>query len=272
MNSRTRIRLVAGALCLPALASAFPPGAPMSDFGPSQVSLSAYFDHSGQDLFLDPAASVFNSTGMSLDYGPWPFIQVGLFGGATELDVALSDTRKNDSGAYAFNTDYALSAGASLKLATPRFAGGTTRAVAYGAAMYFDNEDAIGNGKLGMFYNTGATLQYLFRNRLNLVVGGEFFAVVGEQRTGRSGGEEPFGLNQAGGTVDMLRGVVGVEWYFKGKNNPFVSVAFRPSGSTGWDDDLGLRGGSISVSLGAMATLGKQKPDTGEDESGLIDE
>lgn len=271
MSSRIRFRPIAGLLCLPVLAAAFPPGAPMSDFGPAQVSLSAYFDHSGQDLFEDPAPSVFNSAGMSLDYAPWPFVQAGLFGGATELDVALAEKRLSDTSAHSFNTDYAMSAGASLKLATPRFAGGTTRAVAYGAAMYFDNEDQIGNGKLGMFYNSGATIQYLFRNRLNLVVGGEFFAIVGEQRTGK-GGNEPFGLSQANGVVDMMRGIVGAEWYFKGKNRPFVSVAFRPSGSTNWHDELGLRGASVSISLGAMATLGKEKPEAGEEESGMIDE
>ena len=69
-----------------------------------------------------------------------------------------------------------------------------------------------------------------------------------------------------------MRGIVGVEYYFKGKNRPFVSVAFRPTGAIGWHDELGLRNASISVSLGAMATLGKEKPDAGEDEPGMIDE
>lgn len=272
MNTATRFRSAAAALWLPALAAAFPPGAPMSDFGPSQVSLSAYFDHSGQDLYEEGAPSVLNSTGLSVDYAPWPFVQAGLFGGASEFDIALPESRLKEDSAFAFNTDYALSAGASLKLATPRFAGGTTRAVAFGSAMFFDNEDELGNGRMGMFYNGGATVQYLFRGRLNLVLGAEIFAIVGEQRTARSGGDDPFGVTQAGGTVDLMRGIVGVEYYFKGKNKPFVSVAFRPSGSTERHDDLGLRGASISVSLGAMATLGKMKPDAGDEEPGIIDE
>jgi hypothetical protein len=268
MNTRT----AAAALFLPALGFAFPPGAPMSDFGPSQVSLSAYFDHSGQDLFVDGSPSVLNSTGLSLDYGPWPFVQFGLFAGATEFDVALPETRLSDTGAYAFNTDYSFSGGASLKLATPRFASGTTRLVAFGSAGYFNNEDKIGNGKQGMIYDGGLTVQYMFRNRLNLILGGEGHAVIGEQKTARNGGSEPFANSQPDGIVDFGRGIVGVEWYFKGKNRPFVSVAFRPSGSVGWHDDLGLRGASISVSLGAMASLGKEKPDAGEEEAGLIDE
>ena len=264
-------RIAAATLLLPGMALAFPPGAPMSDFGPSQVSLSAYFDHSGQDLFLDGSPSVLNSTGMSLDYGPWPFAQFGLFAGATELDVALPDSRLADSSAYAFNTDYKFSGGASLKLATPRFANGTTRAVVFGSATYFDNEDEIGNGKLGFIYNGGATVQYLFRNRLNLVLGGEGYAVIGEQRTAATAGQ-PFAISQPDGVIDFMRAIVGVEWYFKGKNRPFVSVAFRPTGNTAWHDDLGIRNASISVSLGAMATLGKEKPEAGEEDAGMIDE
>jgi hypothetical protein len=263
---------LAAVLCLPALAAAVPPGMPMSDFGPSQVALSAFFDHSGQDLFESGSPSVMNTTGMSADYAPWQFLQAGLFGGATEFDVALPKERLKDSAAFAFNTDYSFSAGASLKLATPRFASGTTRAVAFGSAMWFDNEDAVGNGKTGLVYDAGLTVQYMIRNRLNLVLGGEFYAIAGDQKSANGGGTQPFSMSQPDGLVDFGRGIVGVEWYFKGKNRPFVGVAFRPTGSLGWDDDLGLRGGSISVTLGAMATLGKKQPEAGEDEPGMIDE
>ncbi len=263
---------IAAALLLPALGLAFPPGAPMSEFGPSQVSVSAFFDHSGQDLFTDLSPSVLNTTGLSLDYGPWSYLQFGLFAGSTEFDVALPDNRLSDTSAHAFNTDYSFSGGASMKLASPRFANGTTRMVAYGSGTYFNNEDPIGNGKQGIVYNGGLTVQYLFRNRLNLVLGGEGFAVVGEQKSAAAGGADLFANSQPDGIVDFMRGVVGVEWFFKGKNKPFISVAFRPTGSTGWHDDLGLRNASISVSLGAMASLGKEKPEAGEEDAGLIDE
>lgn len=268
MDMNFRIAL----LCLPALAAAFPPGAPMSDFGPSQVALSAYFDHSGQDLFEEGAPSVLNMTGLSLDYGPWPFVQAGLFAGAAEFDVGLPDSRLKDTSAHAFNADYAFSGGASLKAASPHFASGTTRVVGFGSAAYFDNEDGLGNGKKGLVYNAGATVQYLFAGRLNLILGGEFYAIVGEQRAARGGKEEAFANSQPDGIVDFGRGIVGAEWYFKGKNRPFISVAFRPTGSLAWHDELGLRGGSVSVVLGAMATLGKKMPEAGEQEPGLIDE
>jgi hypothetical protein len=262
----------AAVLCLPALAAAFPPGAPMSEFGPSQVSLSLFFDHSGQDLFEDMSPSVMNTTGVSLDYAPWPFVQAGVFGGATEFDVGLPDSRLSDTSAHSFNTDYSIAGGASLKLATPRIAAGTTRLVAFGSASYFDNKDNPGNEKRGLVYNSGVTVQCMIANQLNLVLGGEFFAMNGEQLSARGGKTETFSNSQPDGLVDLGRGIVGVEWFFKGKNRPFISIAFRPTGSLGWSDELGLRGGSISVALGAMATLGKKLPDAGEEEPGMVDE
>ncbi|GEM_PF-1667049 len=265
-------RIAAMAFLLPGLGLCFPPGAPMSEFGPSQVSLSAYFDHSGQDLFVDVAPSVLNSTGLSIDYGPWPFVQFGLFGGATEFDVGVPDSRLADTSTFAYNTDYSFSAGGSLKAATPRFASGTTRAVAFGSLTYLDSKDVPGNAKTGLIYNGGASIQYLLGNRINFVLGGEYYAVYGDQTSAAGGATVPFGMAEASGIVDHLRGLVGMEYFFKGKNRPFVSVAFRPSGATGWDDHLGLRNASISISLGAMATLGKEKPDAGEEDAGIIDQ
>jgi hypothetical protein len=258
-------------LAFPVLAWAIPPGAPMSDFGPSQISLAAFFDHSGQDLFRDLYPSVLNTTGVSLDYGPWPYVQAGLFAGAAEFDVALPESRLKDTSAYAFNTDYSFSGGASLKLATPHFVSGTTRLVGFGSAAYFDNEDQAGNDKRGLVCNAGATLQWLVAGRLNLVLGGEFYTLIGEQKDARGGGGEDFSISRPDGPIDFGRGILGVEWFFRGRNRPFISVAFRPTGSLGWHDDLGLRGGSISVSLGAMTTLGKKLPDAGEPEPGILD-
>jgi hypothetical protein len=265
-------RILMTALLVPALGSCFPPGSPMSDFGPSQVSLGAYFDHSGQDLFEDMSPSVLNSTGLSIDYGPWTFLQFGLFAGATEFDVALPETRLSDPDAFAYNSDYTFSGGGSLKLASPRFASNTTRAVAFGSITYLNSEDEPGNSKVGLIYNAGATIQYMFLDRVNFVLGGEFYTIIGEQTRASDDRVETFGTSAAAGAVDYGRGIVGVEYYFKGKNRPFVSVAFRPTGSIGWHDDIGLRGASISISLGAMATLGKEKPDAGEEDAGMIDQ
>jgi hypothetical protein len=259
-------------LALPALGLCFPPGAPMSDFGPSQISLSAFFDHSGQDLFEDQSPSILNSTGLSLDYGPWQFLQFGIFGGASEFDVALPESRMADSAAFAFNTDYTFSGGASLKLATPRFASGTTRLVAFGSATYVNNEDAPGNAKKALISDGGASIQYLFLNRINLILGGEAHTFFGEQRRSSDDKVEPYSLSHPSGFIDYFRGLVGAEYYFKGPNHPFISIAFRPTGNIGWQDQLGFRNASISISLGAMTTLGKNKQETGEEDNGMVDQ
>jgi hypothetical protein len=248
------------------VASGYPPGSPMSEFGPSQVALGVFYEHSGQDLYVDNAPSVLNGAGINLDYAPWTFLQFGVFAGGTEFDQAVAPLRLSDTSAHSFNTDYAFSGGGSAKLATPRIISNTTRLVAFGAATYLNNEDKYKNVKKGLVFNAGGTFQFMLRNRLNFALGGEFYAMDGEQES--SAGKGPaFGFSAPTGQIDQFRGIVGVEYFFKGKNTPFVSVVFRPTGNMDWDEKLGLRNGSISVSLGAITTLGKAPPQIQEEEA-----
>lgn len=260
-----------GALALPA--AAYPPGSPMSDFGPSQISLGLFADHSGQDLFEEGAPSVLNTFGLSLDYAPWPYLALGMFGGGAELDTDVPDSRLNDPKAVGFNTGLSLYGGAAGKLATPRF-GDAWRLVVHGSSAWFNAEDDFGNVKRGILSNAGGSLQFLVRGRLNLVLGGEFQVIPwGEQLGPNDDRAEAFGISEQSGVMDYMRGLVGVEWFFKGKNQPFVSVAFRPTGAIGWHDHLGLRNASVSISLGAIATLpgkGKNRVDD-EDEPPVED-
>ncbi len=242
----------------------------MSEFGPAQVSLGLFFDHSGQDIFEEGFPSVINSTGLSVDYAPWSFIQLGIFGGAAEFDNALPDALQSDSSKHSYNSDYQMMGGASGKLATPRFAANTTRAVAFGALTFINSTDGLGNGRQGFIYNAGATMQFMLWDKLNLALGGEFYAIDGTQKTAL-GDTGPFGINAPDGIVDYFRGIVGLEYYFSGRNRPFISIAFRPTGSLGWHDQLGLRGASISVTLGAMASVGKRMLEPGEEDPGMID-
>jgi hypothetical protein len=266
-----KIRIGAMALIVPALGFCVPPGSPMSEFGPSQIALGAFYDHSGQDLYEDGYPSVLNSTGLSLEYAPWTFLQLGMFGGGGELDIGVPDSKAADTSVHAYNTDYNIYGGASLKLSTPRFATNTTRVVAFGSLAYLNSSDNLGNSRMPILYNAGATVQFMVWDKLNLVLGGEFYAWDAVQQSA-TGAKSSFGLTAPSGVTDYLRGIVGVEYFFKGKNRPFLSVAFRPTGNTGWSDDLGLRNASISISLGAMASLGKGRIDAGEDEPGMLDQ
>jgi hypothetical protein len=244
----------------------------MSEFGPSQVAVSLFFDHSGQDLYENPAPSVFNSTGLTADYAPWPYVQIGVFAGADEFDVGVPDAQKSDTSKHSFNSDYQLLMGAEAKLATPRFLSNKVRLVAYGSGAYLNNSDDPGNVRKGFAYTAGGNVQVAPWKGLNLVLGGEFYAIDGEQVGARDRKTQPFGVSSAAIT-DYMRGLVGVEYFFKGPNRPFISVSFRPTGAIGWDDQLGLRNGSVCVSLGAIATLpGKGKDKGSDEEQSVLDE
>ncbi len=271
---RLKHKILGLGLFFPIAGFAFPPGNPASAFGPSQVAAGIFFDHSGQDVFEDPAGSVLNSTGLSLDYAPWQYLQLGVFAGGGEFDIAVPASKKIDTSAHAYNANYNMLAGGSGKLATPRFANGIMRAVGFGSAGYLNSSDDFGNARTLLIYNAGLSLQFLLMEKLNLILGGEFYALDGQQTNGKTTGKVPFGISIPNKEADYFRGIVGVEYFFKGKNKPFISVAFRPSANTGWDDKLGLKNASISISLGAMAAFGKGKiEDDGDaDQSGLIDQ
>jgi hypothetical protein len=196
---------------------------------------------------------------------------MGVFGGAGELDVVVPENQLSDTTNHDYLTDYGLYGGASAKLASPRFLSNTTRLVAFGSAGYLNSSDALGNSKSPFIYNAGGSMQFMVMEKLNFVLGGEYYAWDGEQKSAKEVVTK-FGLSKPTGTTDYLRGLVGVEYFFKGKSRPFISIAFRPNAKLGWKNDMGLQGGSISISLGAMTNLGKSKSQTGEDEPSLIDQ
>lgn len=245
---------ILSALVMPVLVVALPPGAPMSEFGPKQVAVSAYFDHNGISLYEEGAPALFNVAGMGLEYAPWPFVQVGLFGGGAEFDIGVPENRLNDTTAHAFNAGYSMTGGAGLKLATPRIARDQLRLVAYGNASWFSAEDGAKNLRQGFYYQAGASLQWAPVPSLNFVLGGEYHALDGEQENS-TGASQPFGLTQAT-PVDVFRGLAGIEYVFPQKNRPFISLSFRPTGALGWDKKMGLQNASLCFTFGVIADLG----------------
>jgi len=246
---------------------ATPSGAPLSEIQPKQLSLGVYIDHSGQPLYDVASPSVLNTTGLSVEYGVINFVNVGLFAGAAEFDVDIpphgSDTNR------VFNSNFSPYGGLSAKVASPRFLTGTSRIVGFGQAAYINTEDDAGNVREGLVYNTGLTWQTDWRERMNFVIGGEFYAIDGKQQTALGGAKKPFGVN-APEVTDYFRGLVGVEYFFKGPNRPFISLLFRPTGALGYNDNLGLEGGSISLTFGAITSFGKQSEQAHDDDSHVL--
>ncbi len=233
----------------------------MGEFGPGQVAVSVFADHSGQDLFKnDLAGSTLNTGGLSMDYGPWSFLQFGAFIGATQFNVEVPGSKRNQSDVLAFETNPSLAYGGSAKLATPRFFSRTTAMVGYGSATLFSAEDDARNVKKGIAYKAGGGVQLQFWPAFNMILGGEFYAIDGEQTSRLVTKPAPYSNS------DQFRGLLGFEVYFPGKNRPFISLAFRPTGAVGWNDDYGLENASISLSLGSITSLPGKTPSSGLDD------
>jgi hypothetical protein len=237
----------------------------MSDFGPKQVAISASFDHSGLFLYDDASPSILNSVGFGAEYAPWRMIQIGVFAGAAEFDIGVPESRRDDPRAFAFNSDYGFTGGGSLKLATPRFAKESLRLVVYGSAQWIQAQDGYSNERLGLYYQSGGSLQWSPISSMTLVLGGEYHTLDGTQKNG-TGAKQGFGLEGLT-AAEYLRGLIGIEYVMPQKNRPFVNISVRPTGGLGWDDKLGVQGGSISVTFGVMTDLGKATVGHQEEES-----
>ncbi len=246
---------------------AMPPGAPMGDFGPKQLAVSAFFDHNGLSLFEDPAMAVMNTAGMGVEYAPFRFLQIGAFAGAIETDIAVPVSRQSDTSARSFNGDYSFAGGGELKLATPRFIGDAMRFVAYGNATWFRVEDVSGNLRSGFYYQGGLSLQWSPMPRLNFILGAEYHALDGTQENTLKR-QSPFGLTAAE-EADAGRALVGVEYTFPQKNRPFISLSFRPNGNLGWDDRLGVKNASVAVAFGVITDLGQVAPGKQQEEESI---
>lgn len=252
------------------LACAAPSGVPLAEFGPREAAIGLFFDHQGLTLFEDPASATLNMAGLSLEVAPWRFVQLGIHSGGAEFDVAVPESRQNDVTATAFNGDYNIFAGGTAKLSTPRFWGERFNLAIHGNGTWFQNEDPAGNQKNGFFYQAAGSLQWRITKRVNVVLGGEWTALDGDQEN-TLGDKGPFGLNQPE-PVDVLRGLVGVDVFLPGKNQPFISICFKPTGAIDYDDKLGIRGAALSVSLGMIAPLGKTSLPAQEEAESALDE
>ncbi len=206
-------------------------------------------------------------------------MEVGIFGGMAEFNVGVPPGKKigdpdgNGSTLKNFESGYDLFGGASAKLATPRFLSGKARFVGYGTASIIKAEDKPGNRKSGKFYNSGILGLLDLPHRFTVILGGEFYAIdEGSQESAAGTGSKTFGMSEPNGTMDHIRAVVGVEYFFKGRNRSFISLAFRPTGELGYEDNLGLQGGSISLTLGAISNFGNKVGQSSEDDGPTLDE
>lgn len=244
---------------------AYPPGSPMSEFGPNQTALGVYFEQSGQELYDTATSSFLNTAGVNLDYAPWKYFQLGIFGGGGELDVNITPGKENVTNIQRYESDLTWQFGLSSKLATPRVFNNTTGLVVYGSGEYISTE-MNKYFKKTFVYSAGGSIQIAVLPRLNLVFGGEFYALDGTQGPTINGDSKTFS-NQ-----DNIRGLIGFEFYMAGKNRSYISVAFRPTPNLDWESGHGIKGASISISLGAISiTSTRGNAENGDDEGGNLE-
>ncbi len=248
---RVYLSLAALGLLGAVAAKATPSGNPVVEFGPQQLLVGFYFDHSGQEVFNDNTPSVFNTTGLNIGYAPWKFLQVGGFIGVAEFDVAKPQSKRHIDTVGSFNSDYRLHGGGSLKLVAPIWE--SLSIFGSGSGAYHEATDGLGNYKEVRELSGAAGMMWRFGRLFNVAMGAEYFLLDGEQRNNLQHGVKFANL-------DQYRGLLALEFFpphssLTSKGIPYISLSFRPTGSIGWNDRLGLQNASIAISLGFISDL-----------------
>ncbi len=259
------MKRIASLLLLALTVEAYPPGSPMTEFGPNQMALGVYLEQSGQNVFAENVPSFLNTTGVNLDYAPLQYLQLGVFGGGGTFDNDIQKTSESKPNIQRFESGFMWQGGVSTKLATPRFIKNSTRLVTYGSANYFSATSSKSSVYVAksFVYEVGGSVQILVHPKFNLVLGGEFMAFDGTH-TNDKGKESAF----SNVPEDQFRGLIGFEYYVMGKNKSYISVALRPSQNFGWEDKHGFTGAALSISLGAISiTSQKGNLENGEEDS-----
>jgi len=246
--------------------TAHPAGAPLTDYGPAKMALGLYFDHSGQELFNDNqrAHSLLNTTGAQLTYAPFRVLQIGVYVGGAEFD---HDPSADDPDGPGFNANYSLTFGASGKIFTPGFMSDKLRGLLFGSMGFLKAEDGYRNVRQVFECHSGLGLQYQVIKIMKLGIGAEVYYLDGEQGNDSvSTGSNPFGNR------DLYRGLISMEFYPKTnpdliQGQPFICISFRFTGDMGWDENLGLKNGSLSITLGWITDFlyGKYKEEKEEE-------
>jgi len=228
-----------------------PPAGPLVEYGPAKMSMAAYFEQSGQDIFKPGQAAVSShyQIGGLLSYSPFKFLQFFSFFGASQFDHNASELYPG----IGFNGEFDLNYGGGLRLNSPRVAAEVIGISLFGGAGLWQAEDSdTKHVREGKEYQAGGQLTFMAGKHLLIGLGGEFYLLDGSQKSPNSPQKSSF-ANQ-----DLGRGLITLEYYpttTEGalKGRPFINIHAKITPNVGYDEHLGLKNAAIGISVGLIS-------------------
>jgi hypothetical protein len=214
---------------------------------PARLSVGASYDLGGFSLTNDTVPCLLNRFEARVSFSPLSFVNFGIDGGATQMEIA-GDTTPTDTIGI-FHGKYGVSGGAHLKLSTPFFFNDVMSAIGIVHGTYFSSKNDAGTMYSGTDADGGVGLQFHIQGFGYVTAGSSVYLIFGKNKSY---------LGQEGkySNINNVRGWLAIDYFptvaASSKNLLYLSLEFTVSPKASFNDRAPIQEMSVSVSIGSI--------------------
>ncbi len=214
---------------------------------PARVAVGLSYDLGGYPITNRAVPTIMNRFQAQVSYAPFSFLNFGVDGGATQMDVAGDTTAQDTFGV--FHGGYEFSGGAHLKLGTPFFFDNLVSVVGIAHGSVFSSKNSAGTTYGGMDGAGAVGLQFHISNFGYVTAGSELYLISGKTT-------DYNGVKGNYSNVNNVRGWLAVDYFppekMNSQNSFYVSLEMSVAPKATFDGRAPIQEMSFSVSIGAV--------------------
>ena len=214
---------------------------------PARFSVGASYDLGGFTITNDSVPCLLNRFEARVSYSPFSFVNFGIDGGATQMEVA-GDTTGTDTVGI-FHGKYAFSGGGHLKLGTPFYFNDLVAAVGILHGTYFSSKNDAGAVYSGIDADGGGGLQFHIHDFGYVTAGSSVYMIFGKNKS-FSGQEGRYS------NINNVRGWLAIDYFptiaASSRNLMYISLELTVSPKVTFDGRAPVQEMSASVSIGSI--------------------
>jgi hypothetical protein len=249
MNFNKFFFMLAGVLTLFLCADAANLSNPSVLIPPARLSVGASYDLGGYTIANRAVPGMMNRFQARLSYSPFSFVNFGIDGGASQMEVA-GDTTAADTFDI-FHGGYGFSGGGHLKLGTPFFFNNLMGVIGILQGGVFSSQNSSGTTYRGTDACGGLGLQFHVPSFGYITVGSQAYLILG--KTTDFSGKQGYYSN-----VNNVRGWLAIDYFPpelpSSKNLFYLSFEMSVSPKARFNARAPVQEVSFSVSIGSITS------------------
>jgi|WetSurMetagenome_2_1015567.scaffolds.fasta_scaffold00017_82 hypothetical protein len=213
----------------------------------ARLAVGASYNLGGYSISNRAVPSLLNRIEARVSYSPFSFLNFGIDGGASQMEVAADTTATDSIGT--FHGDYGFSGGAHLKLGTPFFFKDLVSIIGIVRGSLFSSKNDAGTTYGGTDIAGAAGLQFHIQGIGYITAGSEVYLIFGKST-------DYLGVSRVYSNVNNVRGWLAVDFFptqmLNSKNLFYISLEMSVSPKVRFNDRAPVEEFGFSVSAGVI--------------------